>query len=305
MLIRILGAGAGGGFPQWNCGCPNCDGLRRGTIRAKPRSQVTVALSGDADRWVLLNCGPEIRTQIEACPALWPRAPRHSPIAAIVLTCGDLDHTLGLLSLRENHPLTVLATEAVRAGFVEGNALYRTLERFPGQVTWRRLVAGLEAPLDDPDPARASLFATPVPVPGKPPVHLEGRAPATDEQAIGLVVRDRAGRRLAAFPGAGGITAPMRAAIDGAGALIFDGTFWSEDELARPKLMDKRAADMAHLPIGGPEGSLALLADLTVPRKLFVHINNTNPILREDSAERARVEAAGWTVAEDGMEIAL
>ena len=167
------------------------------------------------------------------------------------------------------------------------------------------MVAGLEAPLDDPDPARASLFATPVPVPGKPPVHLEGRAPATDEQAIGLVVRDRAGRRLAAFPGAGGITAPMRAAIDGAGALIFDGTFWSEDELARPKLMDKRAADMAHLPIGGPEGSLALLADLTVPRKLFVHINNTNPILREDSAERARVEAAGWTVAEDGMEIAL
>ena len=305
MLIRILGAGAGGGFPQWNCGCPNCDGLRRGTIRAKPRSQVTVALSGDADRWVLLNCGPEIRTQIEAFPALWPRAPRHSPIAAIVLTCGDLDHTLGLLSLRESHPLTVLATETVRAGFVDGNALYRTLERFPGQVTWRRLLAGLEAPLDDPDPAHASLFATPVPVPGKPPVHLEGRAPPADDQAIGLVVRDRRGRRLAAFPGAGGITAAMRAAIEGADALLFDGTFWSEDELARPQLMDKRAADMAHLPIDGPEGSLARLADLAVARKLFVHINNTNPILCEDSAERARVEAAGWTVAEDGMEIAL
>jgi pyrroloquinoline quinone biosynthesis protein B len=305
MLIRILGAAAGGGFPQWNCGCPNCGGLRRGTVRAKPRSQVTIALSGDADRWVLLNCGPEIRAQIESFPALWPRAARHSPIAAIALTCGDLDHTLGLLSLRENHPLTVLATETVRQGFVDGNALYRTLERFPGQVTWRRFVAGLETPLDDPDPARAALFATPVPVPGKPPVHLEGRVPPNDEQAIGLVVRDRPGRRLAAFPGAGGITAAMRAAIAGADALIFDGTFWSEDELARPKLMDKRAADMAHLPIGGPDGSLALLADLAVTRKLFVHINNTNPILREDSAERARVEAAGWTVAEDGMEIAL
>jgi pyrroloquinoline quinone biosynthesis protein B len=305
MLIRILGAAAGGGFPQWNCGCPNCDGLRRGTLRARPRSQVTVALSGDSDRWVLLNCGPEIRAQIEAFPALWPRAPRHSPIAAIALTCGDLDHTLGLLSLRENHPLTVLATETVRAGFVEGNALCRTLERFPGQVTWRRLVAGLETPLDDPDPARATLFATPVPVPGKPPVHLEGRAAPSEEQAIGLVVRDLQGRRLAAFPGAGGITPPMRAAIAGADALLFDGTFWSEDELARPNLMDKRAADMAHLPIGGPDGSLAALAALAVTRKLFVHINNTNPILREDSAERGMVEAAGWTVAEDGMEIAL
>jgi pyrroloquinoline quinone biosynthesis protein B len=305
MLIRILGAGAGGGFPQWNCGCPNCDGLRRGTIRAKPRSQVTIALSGDADRWVLLNCGPEIRAQIEAFPALWPRAPRHSPIAAIVLTCGDLDHTLGLLSLRENHPITVLATETVRHGFVDGNALYRTLERFPGQVTWRRFVPGLEAPLDDPDPARASLFATPVPVPGKPPVHREGREAPSENQAIGLIVRDRQGRRLAAFPGAGGITPAMRAAMEGADALIFDGTFWSEDELAGPKLMDKRAADMAHWPIGGPDGSLARLADLAVTRKLFVHINNTNPILREDSAERELVEAAGWTVAEDGMEIAL
>ncbi|WP_337875481.1 pyrroloquinoline quinone biosynthesis protein PqqB [Elioraea sp.] len=305
MLIRILGAAAGGGFPQWNCGCPNCDGLRRGTIRARPRSQVTIALSGDADRWVLMNCGPDIRAQIEAFPALWPRAPRHSPIAAIVLTCGDLDHTLGLLSLRENHPLTVLATETVRHGFVEGNALYRTLERFPGQVTWRTLVAGLEVPLDHPDPAQATLFATPVPVPGKPPVHLEGRAPAREDQAVGLIVRDLQGRRLAAFPGAGGITPAMRAAMAGADALIFDGTFWSEDELARPGLMDRRAAEMAHLPIDGKAGSLALLADLAVARKLFVHINNTNPILREDGAERARVEAAGWTVAEDGMEIAL
>ncbi|MFQ3623590.1 MAG: pyrroloquinoline quinone biosynthesis protein PqqB [Acetobacteraceae bacterium] len=305
MRVRILGAAAGGGFPQWNCGCRQCDGVRRGTLRAVARTQVTIALSGDGSRWVLLNCGPEIRSQIESFPELWPRAPRHSPIATIVLTCGDLDHTLGLLSLRENHPLTLFATETVRHGFTDGNALYRTLERFPGQVTWRPLVADHEVPLDHADAAQASLFATPVPAPGKPPLHRDGAAGRTGEETVGLLVRDRAGRRLAAFPGAGGITPAMRAAMAAADAVLFDGTFWSEDELSRPGLMDRRAADMAHLPIGGPQGSLALLADLAAAHRIYVHVNNTNPILDEDSAERAAVERAGWRVAEDGMEIVL
>src|SRR2546426_9815001 len=139
MLIRVLGSAAGGGFPQWNCGCPNCRGLREGTIRASARTQECVAVSADgSDGCVLLNCSPEIRGQIESAPALHPRAPRHSPIAAILLTNGDLDHCLGLLSLRESHRLIVYATDAVERGFTRGNVLYRTLERFPGQVTWRR-----------------------------------------------------------------------------------------------------------------------------------------------------------------------
>src|SRR5215510_5668356 len=139
MLIRILGSAAGGVFPQWNCGCPNCRGLRDGTVRARARTQECVAVSADGATWLLLNCSPEIRQQIEDFPGLHPRAPRHSPVSAIALTNGDLDHTLGLLSLRESHPLAVYATESVRRGFTEGNVLYRTLQRFPGQLTWRTL----------------------------------------------------------------------------------------------------------------------------------------------------------------------
>ncbi|MEZ0240243.1 MAG: MBL fold metallo-hydrolase, partial [Chloroflexota bacterium] len=143
----MLGAAAGGGFPQWNCGCPNCRGVRAGHIRATPRTQESVAVSADGERWFLLNASPEIRQQLESFSALHPKAPRHWPVDAIVLTNGDLDHTLGLLSLRESHPLVVYATERVRRGFTEGNVLYRTLERFPGQVTWRTLQPGREVAL--------------------------------------------------------------------------------------------------------------------------------------------------------------
>src|SRR5438876_12057653 len=165
MLIRVLGSAAGGGFPQWNCGCPNCRGVRESTVRARPRSQECVAVSADGAAWLLLNCSPEIRAQIESYPPLHPRAARHCPIAAILLTNGDLDHCLGLLSLRESHPLVLYATEPVRRGFVEGNVLYRTLERFPGQTTWRTLKVGGEEEI-------AGLVVEPLAVPGKPPVHL-------------------------------------------------------------------------------------------------------------------------------------
>src|SRR5436853_5582084 len=149
MIMRVLGAAAGGGFPQWNCGCPNCRGVREAGGRARARSQECVAVSADGDAWLLLNCSPEIRAQIEGFSPLHPRAPRHSPIAAILLTNGDLDQCLGLLSLRESHPLVLYATEAVRRGFVEGNVLYRTLERFPGQATWRPLKIGREDDVAD------------------------------------------------------------------------------------------------------------------------------------------------------------
>jgi pyrroloquinoline quinone biosynthesis protein B len=299
MLIRVLGAAAGGGFPQWNCGCPNCRGAREGTIRARPRSQESVAVSADGESWFLLNASPEIRAQIESFPPLHPRDARHSPIAGIVLTSGDLDHCLGLLSLRESHPLVVYATAAVARGFAEGNVLYRTLERFEGQVTWRHLVIGRAMDLD------GHLTITAIAAPGKPPVHLERIAPKSDEENVGVVIREkRTGKSLAYFSAAGGVTPAVLDAVRGADCTFFDGTFWSETELIDLGLGKKRAADMAHVPIGGPSGSLDALKDVK-GRRIYIHINNTNPMLREDSPQAAAVTGAGWEIADDGMEIRL
>jgi len=304
--IRVLGAAAGGGFPQWNCGCPNCRGVRAGLVRATPRTQESVAVSADAERWFLLNASPEIRSQIESFDGLHPKAPRHSPIDAIVLTNGDLDHTLGLLSLRESHPLVVFATERVRRGFTEGNVLYRTLERFPGQVTWRVLKPGREEVLAGADGRASGLLIEAVTVPGKPPIHLEHLGSGDPRDNVGLKIRDAAsGRRLAYFPAAGSLTADVHKALAEADCVFFDGTFWSSDELPALGLGAKRAADMAHLPVGGEAGSLAALRGLSATRRIYIHINNTNPLLCDDSVERKQVEAAGWEIAFDGMEVTL
>jgi pyrroloquinoline quinone biosynthesis protein B len=306
MVIRVLGSAAGGGFPQWNCGCPNCRGLREGTVRAQARTQECVAVSADGAAWLLLNCSPEIRQQIEGFPGLHPRGPRHSPIAAILVTNGDLDHCLGLLSLRESHPLVVYATEPVRRGFVEDNVLYRTLERFPGQVTWRTLKLGGDEAIVGPDGRPTGLAVTPLAVPGKLPIHLEHRASPAPEDNIGVRVREQAtGRMLAYCSAAAAVTDDVRRALDAADAVFFDGTFWSSDELPALGLGTKRAEAMAHVPVGGPDGSLARLAGLRARRRVYIHINNTNPMLRDDSAERAQVDAAGWEIARDGMEVRL
>jgi len=306
LRVRVLGSAAGGGFPQWNCGCPNCAGVRAGTIRATVRTQESVAVSADGEGWVLLNVSPEIRQQVESFPGLHPRGPRHSPIDAIVLTNGDLDHTLGLLSLRESHPLVIYATERVRLGFTEGNVLYRTLERFPGQVTWRLLALGREEEIARADGAGTGLLMEAVPAPGKPPIHLEGARPPDPEDSIGLRIREvSTGRCLAYFAAAGGVTPAVLDAMAGADGVFFDGTFWASDELPALGLGSKRAEEMAHLPIGGAGGSLAALRGVRAPRRIYIHINNTNPILRDDSAERRAVDAAGWEVAQDGMEVTL
>jgi pyrroloquinoline quinone biosynthesis protein B len=290
--IRVLGAAAGGGLPQWNCGCPNCRKARSGSRDVAPRTQECVAVSFDGARWLLLNASPEIRSQIESFPKLHPREPRHSPIAGIVLTNGDLDHCLGLLSLRESHPLTIYATSAVQRGFTVGNMLYQTLERFPGQVTWRPV----EGELCD------GLSAKAIPTPGKPPIHLERCAAIDPEENIGVVLHERiSGKRLAYFSAAAGITPAMREAMDAADCVFFDGTFWSSDELIRLGVGTKRANDMAHIPVAE---SLAALDGLDA-RKIYIHINNTNPMLDRTSAESRLVENAGWEIAEDGMEFSL
>ena len=306
MRIRVLGSAAGGGFPQWNCGCPNCRGVRESKIRAKPRTQECVAVSADGREWFLLNASPEIRAQVESFSPLHPREARHSPIAGIVLTNGDLDHCLGLLSLRESQPLVVYATDAVRRGFAERNQIVKTLDRFEGQLTWRRLECGSEIDLTLGRGPSSGLRLTPVPAPGKPPIHLEGVEPRNPEENVGVRISEaKSGRAIAYFSAAGGITPGVRSAVADADCVFFDGTFWSATELINLGLGSKRAEDMAHLPVGGPGGSLAELAGLGARRRIFIHVNNTNPILREDSAEAGAVHAAGWEIAEDGMEIDL
>ncbi len=295
MRIRVLGAAAGGGFPQWNCGCSNCRKARAGSPEVTPLTQECVAVSADSERWLLLNASPEIRSQIEGFAPLHPRAPRHSPIEAILLTNGDLDHCLGLLSLRESHPLRVYATDAVRRGFTEGNVLYRTLERFPGQVTWKNIEGDV-----------GGLSIEAIPAPGKPPVHLEKLSRPDPGENVGLLIEERgSGKRLAYFSAVGGITAAMRAAIDRADCVFFDGTFWSSDELIALGLGTRRAEDMAHVPVGGPGGSLEALNGTRAKRKIYIHINNTNPLLDRTSRERKQAEAAGWEIAHDGMEFSL
>jgi pyrroloquinoline quinone biosynthesis protein B len=306
MLIRVLGSAAGGGFPQWNCGCPNCRGVRAGTIRARPRTQESVAISADGEAWFLLNASPEIRQQLESFAPLHPRRPRHSPVQGIFLTSGDLDHCLGLLALRESQPLVVYATEPVARGFRDGNVLYRTLERFPGQVTWRPLEAHREDDVPGAAGRPSGLLVEPVPVPGKLPIHLEGRHAPDPEDTIGLRFRDaRDGAVVAYFPGLAALTDAVQAALGDADAVFLDGTFWASDELIALGVGDRRAEEMAHLPVGGPAGSLAALRGLRARHRVLIHVNNTNPLLREDSAERAAATAAGWEVAWDGMTLEL
>jgi pyrroloquinoline quinone biosynthesis protein B len=305
--IRVLGSAAGGGCPQWNCACRNCRGARDGSIRIEARTQECVAVSGDGEAWFLLNASPEVRSQIESFPELWPRRLRHSPIQGILLTNGDLDHTLGLLSLRESHPLVVYATEAVRRGFVESNVLYRTLQRFPGQLTWRTLPLGGEVDLEGRAGGSSGLSACAFPVPGKLPIHLEGLGNGQDPGVnVGFRIRDRSsGRGLVYLSTVARLTGELISAAEGADCLFFDGTFWSEDELRELGVSERRAREMAHLPIGGEGGSLAALRGARAPLRVYIHLNNTNPVLAEDSPERAAVERAGWRIARDGMEIAL
>ncbi len=298
MRVRVLGAAAGGGFPQWNCACENCLLVRAGDPRVEAATQDSLALTARAGKWLVVNASPDIHRQIQAFRELHPAGPRHTPIAALALTNGDLDHVLGLLSLRESQPLTVLATERVRAGLVERNAMLRTLARTPGQVTWKRLELGSELVLED-----VGLGVTPVAASGKLPVHLTGVLEPSPEDNVSLRVRDLATGRVALVATALGSLDGIEDTLRGADAVLLDGTFWSEDELVSRGLGKSFARDMAHVPLGGPGGSLERLAGIAPARRVYTHVNNTNPILRSDSPERAAVERAGWQVARDGLEI--
>ncbi|HTV25152.1 MAG TPA: pyrroloquinoline quinone biosynthesis protein PqqB [Polyangiaceae bacterium] len=307
MRVRVLGSAAGGGFPQWNCGCSNCRDVRAGAASLLARTQESVAVSADGEHWFLLNASPEVRAQLESFPALHPRGPRQSPIAGILLTNGDLDHCLGLLSLRESQRLSVYATERVRHGFTENNVLYATLQRFPGHTTWTGLKLGEEVALRLDGERPSGLTVEAVPLPGQAPLHLKAKfGEPHPEDNIGLLIREpQRGVTLAYFPGCARVTPAVLEAAGRAQCLFFDGTFWADDELIQLGLGERRATDMAHVAIGSPAGSLAAFASCPVPARWFIHINNTNPILREDSVERRIVREAGWQVARDGLDLTL
>jgi pyrroloquinoline quinone biosynthesis protein B len=303
MKIHLLGSGAGGGVPQWNCGCANCEEAREGR-RVRPRRQESVALGDAAGGWYLLNVSPEIRAQIEDFAPLHPHGLRHSPITAVVLTNGDLDHCLGLFSLRESQPLMVYATERVWVGLAS-NTMLRTLHRFPGQLSWRRLSLGEAVPLAAREGARGELEITALPAPGLPPLHLRGAVPPHPEDNVALRIVDRRSGGVALYAPAVASVGPLEGALAGAGCVLFDGTFYYDDELTRIGLPGSRATELGHLPVGGPGGSLGALAGLRAARRIYTHLNNTNPLLREDSPERRWAEDSGWEIAADGLEIEL
>jgi pyrroloquinoline quinone biosynthesis protein B len=312
--VRLLGTAAGGGFPQWNCACPNCDGVRRGTIRARPRHECCAAVSADGRRWFLLNAPPDVRAGVESFPPLLPagHAPgalRGSAVEGVLLTGADLDQVLGLLTLREGPRLAVHATAAVRRSLAEGLALPTALEAYAG-ATWREPPEA-EAPLTCRDGAPSGLRYSAFLLPGRPPRYLHGRAAPAPGDCVGYVLVDEAsGGRLAVAPGLPALDGETLGLLGSCDAVLVDGTFWTDDELRRCGVGDRSAGEMGHVPVGGPDGSLALLGPLANStrrrcRTIYVHINNTNPMLVEDSPEQQAVVQAGVEVGRDGLELEL
>src|SRR3954451_2746630 len=298
MWVRVLGSAAGGGFPQWNCGCPSCRAVRDGTRPARPRTQSSVAVSPDRRRWFLLNAAPDVSAQLAAFSAMHPAGgSRTVPLAAVLLTDAELDATLGLLLLREAGGLVVHATEATRDTLYEGTGLLRTLEAYCA-VTWRPVGPGVDVPLGGGRSYRAFDV----------PTTKRARFGTGNDKGRVFGIRltdERSGGVLVYLPGVQELTGDVREQLDGCACLLLDGTCWSDDELIRLGVGTRTAREMGHLPIGGPAGSLEQLAPLAVQRTVYVHLNNTTPVLVDDAPERRLVEQHGMEIAVDGLELQL
>jgi pyrroloquinoline quinone biosynthesis protein B len=304
MQVIVLGAAAGGGFPQWNCNCRNCDGVRRGTMRTRARTQSSIAVSANGIDWVLFNASPDVLTQIKAIPVLQPaRAVRDTGIRAVLLVDGQIDHTTGLLMLREGQPLQIWCTDMVREDLTTGNPLFHILGHYCG-VNWHKLptAAGNRFSIDGIE----HLSFTAVPLKSKAPPYSPHREDPHEGDNIGVRITDeRGGKNLFYAPGLGEIEPHLGPFLAQADALLVDGTFWTDDEMIRLGISRKRARDIGHLPQSGAGGMISVLQPLKAARKILIHINNTNPILDEDSPERAQLAGAGIEVAYDGLEINL
>jgi len=304
MKLRVLGSAAGGGFPQWNCNCANCDGVRRGTIHARPRTQSSIAVTEDEQDWVLINASPDLLAQIKATPALQPaRAVRDSGIAAVLLMDAQIDHVTGLLMLRERGtPLPLYATAQVMADLKNGLNIASALAHYC-KLDWREIAPG------DSDfsiiPLAHTRFSA-LTLESKAPPYSPHRNDPHPGDNIGLSITNaQSGRSAFYAPGLGALSPAVTQAMEAADVLLVDGTFWRADEMIRLGLSAKTAADMGHLPQDGPGGMIEMLDAMPAARKILIHINNSNPILREDSAERAVLAQHGIEVAHDGMEIDL
>jgi pyrroloquinoline quinone biosynthesis protein B len=299
MFVRVLGSAAGGGFPQWNCNCPNCQRARAGDPLVRPRTQASLAVSADGISWVLLNASPDLPAQLRAAPCLWPAAKngaRHSPITAVVISGGDIDCIAGLLSLREGHEFSVYAPESVLE-ILHENQVFSVLNR--ENVRFETLGV-------DGSTSIAGLTIASFPVPGKIPLYQEaGRdlaALVSADAVIGLSVTDRQDQTLLFIPGCAAVTDDIACRAAGAKIMFFDGTVWDDNEMITSGTGTKTGTRMGHMSVSR---TLTAFAPVTEPRKILIHINNTNPILCDDSREAKSVQTAGWEIAYDGMEITL
>ena len=298
--VLILGSAAGGGYPQWNCRGPISSLFWDGDRRVEERSQSSIAVSPDGETWALLNCSPDIRQQIIRTPALQPKQPpRHTPLASVLLTNGDIDHIAGLLSLRERQPFRLLATPGVLE-VLKANRIFDALD--PSLVPRQPVALGQSMSLV------GELVAEIFPVPGKVPLYMETGEPeigAESETTVGVKISMPGGPTVFYIPGCAHVPETLKARIAGADLLLFDGTLWRDDEMQLAGVGQKTGHRMGHISMSGADGSIAALREVDVARRIFIHINNTNPVLVRDSRERQEVQAAGWDVAHDGQAIVL
>lgn len=304
MHIHVLGAGAGGGFPQWNCNCRNCDGVRKGTIKATRRTQSSICVSGDGVNWVLFNASPDVLKQVQEFAPLQPgRALRDTGIVGIVLIDAQIDHTTGLLMLREGTvKREIFCTEMVKNDMTSGNPLFNILGHYCG-VNWH------DVPIDGSSweiPGAANLKFTTVALKSKAPPYSPHRYDSHDGDTIGVLIEDKTnGKKLFYAPGLGEIEPHLPPLMAQADCIMVDGTFWTNTEMIDLGLMDKTARDIGHIPQSGPGGMMEELSRFPNARRVLIHINNTNPILDEESPERRELEASGIEVSYDGMDIIL
>jgi len=310
MRVKVLGSAAGGGFPQWNCGCPNCCGVRDGAIKARPRTQAQVAVSSDPSQWFLLNASPDLRQQILAAPELSVTSSAlGSPISTILLTSADVDCVMGLLHLREFHPLHIYSTLSVKRILTEENSLFRVLTRSNPPVRWSTLSFDSLIPLTPPSSpgAKDGFFFKAVPLLGGFPDYvsdsLKGSLPS-EEAVIGLQLVHKE-KRFFYAPSLLGLGEDLQRSVEESDLALLDGTFWKDDELIAAKRSRRTARDMGHLPLWGERGMLKRPFRPGKTKRVLIHINNTNPVLNEESPERLAVREAGWEIAYDGMEFEL
>jgi pyrroloquinoline quinone biosynthesis protein B len=306
LRILVLGSAAGGGVPQWNCNAPISRSVREGLTTSAGRTQASIAVSLDLERWIVINASPDLRQQVLEQRCLWPRPGRlrDSPIRAVLLTGGEVDNVAGLLSMRERQPFTIWATGRILK-ILDGNPIFEALDR---EIVERRVMP-LDRPVAIAGPeGELGINVCAFPVPGKVPLYLENRTSGDlsgdSDETIGLEI-SAGGRSFHYIPGCAKLTPQICRRIDGSDLLFFDGTLWSDDEMITTGVGSKTGRRMGHMSMSGPEGSIAALSHLRLRRKMFIHVNNTNPAMLLDSRQRAQLASAGWEVAADGTEIEL